>query len=219
MGCGGRARGPGLTSDLTEDEGRVGSLLRTSVPRSSGPSGYDGHLALGGSVWPGRSCRQAVLTGRTGGGVPGRGLGAGRALLVWVPASGGDPARLTQLETRHCERQTGPPPPTRPSPAAGPRAPTRPAAGGACHRPSQRAREAPPPHSRRPTPVTEGRRVTSGTSGTLRGRPPWGPGRRGRLASPPGCVRAAPWPKRWLELDAMPRSWNAEGWGPQKSHR
>lgn len=60
MGCGGRARGPGLTSDLTEDEGRVGSLLRTSVPRSSGPSGYDGHLALGGSVWPGRSCRQAV---------------------------------------------------------------------------------------------------------------------------------------------------------------
>lgn len=156
MGCGGRARGPGLTSDLTEDEGRVGSLLRTSVPRSSGPSGYDGHLALGGSVWPGRSCRQAVLTGRTGGGVPRRGLGAGRALLVWVPASGGDPARLTQLETRHCERQTGPPPPTRPSPAAGPRAPTRPAAGGACHRPSQRAREAPPPHSRRPSPRAEG---------------------------------------------------------------
>lgn len=106
MGCGGRARGPGLTSDLTEDEGRVGSLLRTSVPRSSGPSGYDGHLALGGSVWPGRSCRQAVLTGRTGGGVPRRGLGAGRALLVWVPASSGDPARLTQLETRHCERHT-----------------------------------------------------------------------------------------------------------------
>lgn len=111
--------------------------------RWAGPSGPAGAVA--------RRCSR-----RTGGGVPGRGLGAGRALLVWVPASGGDPARLTQLETRHCERQTGPPPPTRPSPAAGPRAPTRPAAGGACHRPSQRAREAPPPHSRRPSPRAEG---------------------------------------------------------------
>lgn len=76
---GGRARGPGLTSDLTEDEGRVGSLLRTSVPRSSGPSGYDGHLALGGSVWPGRSCRQAVLTADRRRGAQTRPRGGARA--------------------------------------------------------------------------------------------------------------------------------------------
>lgn len=118
-------------------------MATTGTWRWAGPSGPAGAVV--------RRCSR-----RTGGGVPGRGLGAGRVLLVWVPASSGDPARLTQLETRHCERQTGPPPPTRPSPAAGPRAPTRPAAGGACRRPSQRAREAPPPHSRRPSPRAEG---------------------------------------------------------------
>lgn len=118
-------------------------MATTGTWHWAGPSGPAGAVA--------RRCSR-----RTGGGVPRRGLGAGRVLLVWVPASGGDPARLTQLETRHCERQTGPPPPTRPSPAAGPRAPTRPAAGGACHCPSQRAREAPPPHSRRPSPRAEG---------------------------------------------------------------
>lgn len=210
-------RGPGLTSDLTEDEGRVGSLLRTSVPRSSGPGGYDGHLALGGSVWPGRSCRQAVLTADRRRGAQTRPRGGPRA-----PCLG--PGVRRRPRTAHAARnetlraphgrvlllQRGRHPRLDPELPRGP-LPGAPVTAQARGPVRLRLLTADARH--------RGPKGHLGDSGTLRGRPPWGPGRRGRLASPPGCVRAAPWPKRWLALDAMPRSWNAEGWGPQKSHR